>query len=355
MSLASRLTLLSSRLLHLVLMPTEQCNFRCVYCYEDFSAGQMARPVVDAVKALIGRRISQLDVLSLEWFGGEPLLAWPVLQEIQGFARELIREHPEVRLLGSMTTNGSLLTRRRLDRLLELGVRSYQISLDGDPASHDTLRQRLGGGGTFAAIWGNLLGMRQSPESFKVLLRLHVTRDNLPSVDPLLVLLAREIGGDPRFSVMFKAIRRFGGPNDAMLPILPLDQEDEILSRLVARATELGLREKQDVAAQPGMLPGCYAAALGSYVVRSSGELAKCTVALAHPNNRIGVLRPDGTVDIDSAKMTGWLRGPLNGDPESMECPMQGWADEAQPREAASPPQLVQIGGFRSARAAMPT
>lgn len=344
MSFQSRLTLLSSRLLHLILMPTEQCNFRCVYCYEDFSVGQMARPVVDAVKALIARRVSHLEILSLEWFGGEPLLAWPVIQEVQGFAREAIREHPEVRLLGSITTNASLLTRQRLGQLLELGVRRYQISLDGAPESHDMLRQRLGGGGTFETVWRNLLGMRQSPESFEVLLHLHVTRDNLPSVDELLVLLAGAIGGDPRFSVMFKPIRCFGGPNDAMLPILPPDQEDEILSRLVARAIELGLVEKQDVMAQPGLLPGCYAAALGSYVVRATGELAKCTVALAHPNNRIGFLRPDGTVDLDSTKMTGWLRGTFNGEPESMECPMRGWADGAQPETAAM--QLVQIGGF---------
>jgi uncharacterized protein len=95
------------------------------------------------------------------------------------------------------------------------------------------------------------------------------------------------------------------------------------------------------------MLPGCFAAALGSYVVRSNGELAKCTVALGHPNNRIGVLQPDGTVALDSAKMSGWLRGALNGEPESIECPMRGWADEVPQREAASPPPLVQIGGLR--------
>ncbi len=348
MSLGARLTLLSNRLLHLILMPTEQCNFRCMYCYEDFSVGQMARPVVEAVKALIQRRIFQLDVLSLEWFGGEPLLAWPIIQEIQGFARELVRDHPKVRLLGSITTNASLLTRWRLDRLLELGVRKYQVSLDGSPESHDAMRQSLGGGGTFQVVWRNLLAMRQSPESFNVLLHLHLTSANLPSIDELLVLLAREIGGDPRFSVMFKPIRRWGGPNDAEIEILLPDREEEIVSRLVTRATELGLLEKQDVMGQPGMLPGCYAAALGSYVVRATGELAKCTVALAHPNNRIGILRPDGVVDLDSVKMTGWLRGALNGEPDSMECPMQGWADEAQLRQTALPPsQLVQIGGLR--------
>lgn len=347
--------MLSNRLLHLVLMPTEQCNFRCVYCYEDFSAGQMSRQVVDAVKALIGRRVSRLEVLSLEWFGGEPLLAWPIVQEIQGFVHDRIREHPEVRLFGTMNTNGFLLTRQRFESLLRLGVRTYQITLDGTPETHDTMRQRLGGGGSFSAIWRNLVALRQSPEDFRVLLRLHVTLDNQSVIDPLLVLLSHEFGGDHRFSVMFKAIRRFGGPNDAELRVLPPDQEGEVLGRLSTRAAELGLAERQVGSALPGRLPGCYAAALGSYVVRSTGELAKCTIALAHPNNRVGVLQPDGTVDLNSAKMTGWLRGTLSGDPKSVECPMEGWADEAQPRQVSlKSQQLVQIGGLQSAERRVP-
>ena len=31
---------LTTRRLHLILLPTEQCNFRCKYCYEDFQHGR---------------------------------------------------------------------------------------------------------------------------------------------------------------------------------------------------------------------------------------------------------------------------------------------------------------------------
>src|SRR6476659_3478010 len=108
MNFETRQPFLSPRLLHLILMPTEQCNFRCLYCYEDFSAGQMKRSVIEAVKALLARRITSLDLLSLEWFGGEPLLAWPIIVEIQKCALDLAQGHPEVRLVSSMTTNGYL-------------------------------------------------------------------------------------------------------------------------------------------------------------------------------------------------------------------------------------------------------
>ena len=284
--------LLSNRLLHLILMPTEQCNFRCVYCYEDFVEGAMTRPVIDAVKALMDRRIRDLDLLSVEWFGGEPLLAWPIVEEIQTHALELTRRDGSVRLAGSITTNGSLLTHVRFRRLLALGVTRFQITLDGEREQHDTTRRRCGGSGSFRTIWRNLLAMRSVARDFEVLLRLHVTRANLASIEKLLGELASTFGGDLRFRLMLKAIRRFGGPNDTSLPVLPRDREQEVLDQLCRKALALGLTLRQRPFEQRGILQGCYAAALGSYVVRSNGDLAKCTVALRHANNRVGTLKP---------------------------------------------------------------
>ncbi|PJJ00771.1 hypothetical protein BX264_1060 [Streptomyces sp. 2333.5] len=37
---------LTDRTLHLIILPTEQCNFRCTYCYEDFSVGRMGPETV---------------------------------------------------------------------------------------------------------------------------------------------------------------------------------------------------------------------------------------------------------------------------------------------------------------------
>jgi len=37
----------------LILMPAEQCNFRCIYCYEDFTIGKMSKTTIEAIKQLI--------------------------------------------------------------------------------------------------------------------------------------------------------------------------------------------------------------------------------------------------------------------------------------------------------------
>jgi len=52
---------LSPRHLNLILLPTEQCNFRCAYCYERFVTGRMQPAVVAGVRALLSTRISELD------------------------------------------------------------------------------------------------------------------------------------------------------------------------------------------------------------------------------------------------------------------------------------------------------
>jgi uncharacterized protein len=61
---------LDPRSLHLILLPTERCNFRCTYCYERFDVGQMSRQVIDAVLAFLDSRASSLERLVIAWFGG---------------------------------------------------------------------------------------------------------------------------------------------------------------------------------------------------------------------------------------------------------------------------------------------
>ncbi len=345
MHLEDSAAFLSNRMLHLILMPTEQCNFRCVYCYEDFADGEMPRAVVDSVKALMRRRAADLDLLAIEWFGGEPMLALGLIEELQEFTLRLAEVNAGMRLTGSMTTNGSLLRQDRFRRLLGLGVTRYQISLDGTKEAHDCQRRRLGGGGSFDAIWRNLLAIRDVPESFRVLLRLHATAENLEELELLVDELSKEFGGDPRYRLMFKAVRHFGGPHDdAAVPVLERHGEKRTLDRLGHLASDLGLAVQQSPFAEEGVLKGCYAAATSTFVVRSNGDLAKCTVALQHPNNRVGRLRRDGTVKLDSQRMTGWIRGVLSGDPESMMCPMKGWADPTQSAEMRPPAVLTQLG-----------
>ena len=312
---------LAGKVLHLILMPTEKCNFRCVYCYEDFEHGRMSRPVVQGLCRLLAGRVPTLDSLTIQWFGGEPLLELPIIEEVQGHVRQLGQLYPSLRARAGMTTNGYRLSREVLTRLVDLGVRSYQISIDGPQAAHDARRMRGCGAGTFDRVWTNLLAAHASDLDFKIRLRIHVDRENRDEIPTLLDSLAMAIGGDERFEVFLRPVSRLGGPNDDTLPVL-VGEETAVVEELRRLAADLGLTIHVPGGAKP-----CYAAAANSFVIRSTGEIAKCTVAFQHPNNRVGRLHPDGTATLDNAKINGWVRGLFSGEAAELRCPMHGFAD----------------------------
>lgn len=315
---------LSNRTLELTVMPTEACNFRCTYCYEDFAIPRMPAAVVQGVKNLLTARAPELDHLHLSWFGGEPLLALDVVVEIQEHVRALVREHPSLSARSNMTTNAWRLERPVFERLVSLGVDEYQISFDGPQEFHDRKRKRLDGRGTFERIWRRVLAMRDSDLEFHVILRLHVDRENIESLFGFADRIRAEFGADPRFSIFLKQLSLYGGKNDAELPILSTDEDSRRFQDLLRHVH--GDAEPEQVRGAGGKRSPelCYAARANSHVVRADGRLCKCTVALDHPANTVGRLHPDGTVEIDAARARPWMRGLFSGKTAELLCPLAG-------------------------------
>ncbi len=122
------------RLLYLFLEVTRSCNLSCRHCGSDCGANDRSavlsagdwNAIVDAVSARYSRDL--LFVIT----GGEPLV-WPGLE---GLCRRI---RSRGRRWG-MVTNGFLLDERRLAGLLDAGIGSITVSLDGDEEAHNGLR-----------------------------------------------------------------------------------------------------------------------------------------------------------------------------------------------------------------------
>lgn len=321
---------LDNRLLKLTIMPTEKCNFRCTYCYEDFARGLMPPKVVGGLKRLLTARSPDLRVLDIRWFGGEPMLGLPVVREISRHAQALEKRFHKLTYVASMTTNGFLLTPDRFQELLALGVRRYQISLDGYRDKHDRTRRRIDGGGTFGTIWSNLLAARSCPQDFSIMLRVHFSPYTLEQVEELIQEINREFGADPRFRIFFKAITRLGGPNNDRIPRTSTAWQEKVKRRLMKL-----VRGHTDVVDPAGGCYICYAAEPNSLVVRSDGQLARCTVAFDDPRNQVGYLKPDGTLELDLERSRLWFAGLETLDREVLHCPL--------PKLAKLDPPLVQL------------
>ncbi|MFC9235002.1 radical SAM protein [Streptomyces decoyicus] len=322
--------------LHLIVLPTEQCNFRCTYCYEDFEIGRMAPDTVQSVKRLVGRRLDGLQRLHVSWFGGEPLVARTVVEDISSFIVDAVTGRPEVQYAADMTTNGYLLDAARAEGLARLGINSYQISLDGPQEVHDTTRLRADGGGSFQRIWQNLLSVRRSDLEIRVLLRLHLTPSNLPFMREFVSDVRDTFLGDSRFSVRLKAIERMGGPNDEEIEVLGRETRAQVLE-------ELGSLVRTGSASRNGTPreEACYAARPNSLVVRADGTIAKCTVALNDPRNTVGRIMSDGTLRIDGARVSPWVRGWAAQDWAAVRCPYAGMPRPGQELLQLGPPRLA--------------
>lgn len=297
--------------LHLIIMPTEKCNFRCTYCYEDFAIGKMRPALVEGVKNLISSRIETLSSLQIGWFGGEPTLAPEIVLSINRHVQSLRSD--SMSFNSSMSTNGWRLDQKLFRTLTAADVRLYQISLDGMASHHDKSRITAGGKGTFDRIIENITAALQTDEQFKISLRLHISEDNCDSVSKLVDFLAQSFSHDDRISAYIKEIEPLGGDGDKDFRFL---QNRNIAEQLRDRLKEVGMHEAE---AQP---TACYAALPTSLVIRADGRLAKCTVALNDERNTIGTLEENGEVTVDNEKFRPWIAGIFSGEPAALHCPL---------------------------------
>lgn len=130
---------------------TDRCNMRCGYCYVDHDAASRSPMMTEetALRALgeFFRHLAPRQPIDtcVRFFGGEPLLNWPVVEA----AMEYIATRAEgerVRMI--LNTNATNLRASQAERLAANGV-EVVVSLDGLKAVHDRQRRLAGGGGSF--------------------------------------------------------------------------------------------------------------------------------------------------------------------------------------------------------------
>lgn len=345
---------ISPRLQELILLPTEKCNLRCTYCYEDFKIGRMSEVVQRSIELYLEQRIPQLNGLRFSWFGGEPLVAKDVVLRLSRFAAGLSARNGVV-FQGGLTTNAYHLDIQTFLELLACGQNFYQITLDGWREKHDEVRRFANGRGSFDRIWTNLIALKGVEADFEILLRIHVRRDNIDSLPLLIENVAEEFGCDRRFRLDFEHLRDLGGEGGKTIvdgvsydelglieqPLRELyykatrskhevddvvmagrRQDDAVFAQAKAAGESAGSQRLADIAAGGPYI--CYASKPNSLLIRADGRIGKCTVALNDRRNDIGRLNADGTLSINNSKLRPWIRGFGNLDENVLGCPLAG-------------------------------
>jgi len=323
-TLADVASAISDEALQLILMPTEQCNFRCIYCYENFRLGAMTPLVVNSVKNLLSSRFDNLTFLVISWFGGEPLLALDVIASVSEHIRSLLYSHPNVHYKASITTNGYLLTPSIFRKLLDWGVFTYQISFDGTKEHHDQKRVLTNGSPTFDRLWKNLTAMKTFSDRFAVTVRLHVDYDNIEQVSDFLGQFMQDFCGDDRFAIYVIKLGQYPNSPKKDLNILSSSDCDRVMKDIRRLAMSLHIPIRIPERGNHGFYSTCFAAKLNSFVIRSNGQINKCIVALDNDANHVGTINENGTLILNRMKLLAWARGLSSGLPQELECPLRG-------------------------------
>jgi uncharacterized protein len=333
---SERAAAVTNRGLRLTVNSSEQCNLRCVYCYETFALGHMKLDVAKGIVRLIEKRVEDgLDWLEIEFFGGEPLGAWNTVKYVTGNAYELCQQYG-VKLIGAMTTNSMLLHMDRLEWLAQHGITAFQITLDGPREIHDTRRVSAHKTGSFDVIWQRLAMMHASNlAGLVVTIRVHFDASSWPILvkQPSILdtIIEAFVRHDPRFKLYFHPVENWGAGSAEGIEFFGSSEDSGAALRdLLARVSNAGLGPSQVPQLGQGPATGesgyavCYAARANAFVIRADGAVSKCTVAFDDDRNVVGRLTKDGELIIDHELHTPWLRGLVSGDASALACPARG-------------------------------
>jgi uncharacterized protein len=304
----------------LILLSSEDCNFRCKYCYEDFRRGTMLPSVRRNIKALLTQRASEIRNLGINWFGGEPLYGLAAIEDLGPFFVEMAETHGW-HYGATMTTNGYLLTPPVAEKLLAWKINKFQITLDGPSEQHNQSRPGRDGSPTFETILANLRSLKQRDQEFVVRLRVNFDPVTRPHVTSLMEEVKDLFHEDSRFNIAFHPVGRWGGTNDEALDVCGVDEGREARAGFERQAIDGGL-SVNSIADSLSFGSGvCYAARPFNFIIGADGTVMKCTIALDKQDfNIVGALREGGELWLDQEKLARWVEPSFEHDRKCGKC-----------------------------------
>lgn len=174
--------------LKMMLILTGNCNCSCTYCYEK-SCMNKFRVFDESAKRKLYQFVQQkynentnLENISVIFYGGEPLLQKEIITDISTFFHN---EYGD-KYYFSIITNGTLIEKDTLDFWKNIGLRILKITIDGNEQSHNRRRPYNDGKGTYNDILSNLKKVPNEVET-----RVNIVLDNeVDGVEALLSDLA---------------------------------------------------------------------------------------------------------------------------------------------------------------------
>ena len=295
----------------LTICPTVNCNFRCTYCYQHHVGRLMSGEVQEHLISFLNRQQPPVTSLFVTWFGGEPLLGFDVIERLTPRLRALV---PDGAYSAHIITNGSLLTPGISTQLIDLGVESAQVTLDGPRDRHNERRPLAGGQSTFDRILDHL---RRADSRLRFSVRVNTDRRNANQVTDLFDQLD-EAGLRGRVQVYFAPVTAYTDVcADTAGHCLAGNEWSQLNVRLRLAAMERGYGSVALPVSRTGM---CIADDPRGWVVTPEGRLFKCWNDVTTPDRAVyDIVRGEQTPEMKAEleRWTSWSPFRLT---ECVEC-----------------------------------
>ncbi len=151
----SGLAAVTPKIHSITLHVANDCNLRCSYCYGNGGTYGEERRLMDWQTAresvdFLVRSSNSRKELSIAFFGGEPLMNFPMIERIVGYC-ETVGKKLDKKFTYSLTTNGTLFRQNNVD-FMRQNKFSILVSLDGTREIHDKHRVFASGKGSYDMI-----------------------------------------------------------------------------------------------------------------------------------------------------------------------------------------------------------
>ncbi len=264
------------------------CNFSCVYCYEgSLKANRaMADATVEQLIVFLKERYTAhtKQNLTLDFYGGEPLLYTRRIKDIAGPLKNFV-EQQGGKFNFSIVTNGSLLTPETVKELLPFGLYGVKVTVDGPPDEHNRLRPFKSGQPSFDIILANI---RDCCDLVKIAFGGNFTKENYERMPELLdsisdLGLSPEKLNDVQFHPVIQTTDQYTNPeftagcvsvNELWVADASLMIREDVLRR--------GYRT-------PKLIPSpCMIDMNDAFVINFDGRLYKCVALIGHSKYAVG-------------------------------------------------------------------
>jgi len=251
----------------LTILPTLNCNFKCWYCIQDHLPSIMSDETKCKIKKHLEYmiQVKKIKSLTLDWFGGEPFMFYhQVIKPISLYAKELCSIH-NIPFYLSTTTNGYFINKEVGKEIVEMGFRSFQITLDGNKEYHDKVKFQNGCESTFDHVLRNIDGLISNSKDVFVSLRINYANKNL--TEKIVEQVNKFIQPEHRSNITISPHKVWQEEPDPDFK--------QSINRILDRFNEAGYKVQRWNPAV-GYVP-CYASREYFTTINYNGHLLKCT------------------------------------------------------------------------------